>query len=185
MCTNSSVLKKIHFRNRDKLWIWILLAFLLRRDFTAPYDREMTTGRLFFLPVLFLFWGAYGVITETELAGVSPTMIAAGMFEGTALGYRLWCSQPPLRNSDIPGMIIRAGTPLPLGLIVITFCMKFILTSAIYLQPGLGSSTSFCMLFGGVMGLVDGMFLNLFFQEFKIRTIRKPDCGAAVWQRHF
>ncbi|EJF5839833.1 hypothetical protein M8W81_004720 [Salmonella enterica] len=146
------------FLRNTPVWVWILLAFLLRRGFAALYDREMTTGRMFFLPMLFLVWGAYGVITETELAGTSLTMMAAGLLAGTALGYRLWRSQPPLRNSDNPGMIIRAGTPLTLGLIVITFCMKFILTSAIYLQPGLRSSASFCMLFGGVTGLVDGVF---------------------------
>lgn len=146
------------FLQNTPVWVWILLAFLLRRGFAALYDRDMTTGRLFFLPVLFLVWGVYSVITETELAGASLTMMAAGLLAGTALGYRLWRSQPPLRNSDNPGMIIRAGTPLTLGLIVITFCVKYILTSAIYLQPGLGASASFCMLFGGVTGLVDGVF---------------------------
>ena len=50
------------------------------------------------------------------------------------------------------------GTPLTLGLIVITFCMKFILVSVIDLHPGLRSSAIFCMLFGGVTGLVDGVF---------------------------
>ncbi|MBE8614621.1 hypothetical protein CYG68_19935 [Morganella morganii] len=35
---------------RDTLvWVWILLAFLLRRGFAALYDRKMTTGRFFFL----------------------------------------------------------------------------------------------------------------------------------------
>lgn len=146
------------FLRNTPVWVWILLAFLLRRGFAALYDREMTTGRLFFLPILFLVWGAYGVITETKLAGVSLTMMTAGLLVGTALGYRLWRSQLPLRNSDNPGMIIRAGTPLTLGLIVITFCMKFILVSVIDLHPGLRSSAIFCMLFGGVTGLVDGVF---------------------------
>ena len=146
------------FLRDTPVWVWILLAFILSRGFAALYDREMITGQLFFLPMLFLVWGAYGVITETELAGASLTMMAAGLLAGTALGYRLWRSQPPLRNSDNPGMIIRAGTPLTLGLIVFTFCIKFKLTSAIYLQPGLRSSTNFCMLFGGVTGLVDGLF---------------------------
>ncbi|WP_230328659.1 hypothetical protein [Salmonella enterica] len=61
------------FLRDTPVWVWILLAFLLRRGFAALYDREMTTGRLFFLPMLFLVWGAYGVITETELAGASLT----------------------------------------------------------------------------------------------------------------
>lgn len=146
------------FLRDTPVWVWVLLAFLLRRGFAALYDREMTTGRLFFLPVLFLVWGAYGVISETEMVGASLTMMTAGLAAGIALGYRLWRSQPPLRNSDNPGMIIRAGTPLTMGLIVITFCMKFVLTSVIYVQPGLRSSASFCMLFGSLMGLVDGIF---------------------------
>lgn len=67
------------------VWVWILLAFLLRRGFAALNDREMAIGRLFFLPVLFLVWGVYGGITETQLAGVSLTMMAAGLLVGTAL----------------------------------------------------------------------------------------------------
>lgn len=147
-----------HFLSETPVWVWIMLAFLLCRGFAALYDREMAIGRLFLLPILFLIWGGYGVITETERAGVSLTMMIAGLFAGTALGYRLWHSQPPLRNTDNPGMIIRAGTPLTLGLIVIAFSLKFTLTSALYLQPGLRSTANFCMLFGGVTGLVDGIF---------------------------
>ena len=147
-----------HFFKETPVWVWILLAFLLRRGFAALYDREMTAGRLFFLPVLFLIWGGYGVITETELAGLSIVMMAAGLLAGGAIGYRIWRSQPPLKISANPGMIIRAGTPLTLGLIVVAFCTKFILTSAVYLQPELRSTASFCILFGGMTGLIDGVF---------------------------
>lgn len=146
------------FLRNTPIWVWILLAFLLRRGFAALYDREMAPGRLFFVPVLFLIWGAYGVITETELAGVSLIMMVAGVLSGTALGYRLWRSQPPLRNTAHPGMVIRAGTALTLVLIVIAFCTKFILTSILYLHPGLRSTESFCIIFGGVTGVVDGVF---------------------------
>jgi hypothetical protein len=140
------------------VWVWLLLAFLLRRGFAALYDREMTIGRLFFLPVLFLAWGGYGIMTETERAGLSLTMMAAGILAGVSLGYWMWRSQPPLQDTVNPGRVIRAGTPLTLGMIVIAFCTKFILTSAIYLQPGLAASASFCMLMGGITGLIDGVF---------------------------
>ncbi|EAA9216938.1 hypothetical protein IIG13_000536 [Salmonella enterica] len=146
------------FLRETPVWVWVLLAFLLRRGFAALYDREMTIRRLFFLPVLFLLWGAYSVITETELAGVSIITMAAGLLAGAVFGYRLWCSLPSLRNTENSGMIIRSGTPLTLGLIVIAFCIKFILTSALYLHPGLRSDAGFCMFFGGVTGFVDGVF---------------------------
>lgn len=35
------------FFSHVPIWVWLLLAFLLRRGFTALYDREMKTGRLF------------------------------------------------------------------------------------------------------------------------------------------
>lgn len=160
------------FFRETPVWVWILLAFLLRRGFAALYDREMATGRLFFLPVLFLFWGAYGIITETALAGISLIMMASGLLAGILLGYRLWRSQPPLKNTDNPGMIIRAGTPLTLVVIVIAFILKFILTSALYLQPGLRSTASFCLFFGCLTGLVDGVFwggtLRLFIPWYRV-----------------
>lgn len=146
------------FFKHTPVWVWILLAFLLRRGFVALYDREMTTGRLFFLPVLFLIWGGYGMITETERAGLSLSMMIAGILAGASLGYWMWRSQPPLRDSVSPGRVIRAGTPMTLGLIVVAFCTKFILTSAIYLQPELAASVSFCILMGGITGLIDGVF---------------------------
>ncbi|MGX5089114.1 DUF6622 family protein [Enterobacter sp. UPMP2052] len=146
------------FFKHTPVWVWILLAFLLRRGFAALYDREMTTGRLFFLPVLFLIWGGYGMITETERAGLSLSMMIAGILAGASLGYWMWRSQPPLRDSVSPGRVIRAGTPMTLGLIVVAFCTKFILTSAICLQPELAASVSFCILMGGITGLIDGVF---------------------------
>ncbi|SAD14625.1 DUF6622 family protein [Enterobacter hormaechei] len=108
------------FFSHVPIWVWLLLAFLLRRGFTALYDREMKTGRLFLLPVVFLVWGGYGIMTETERAGVSLTMMIAGLLAGGALGYWMWGSQPPLQDSGNPGRVIRAGTPLTLGMIVIT-----------------------------------------------------------------
>ncbi len=45
------------FFSHVPVWVWLLLAFLLRRGYAALYDRQMSTGRLFLLPVLFLIWG--------------------------------------------------------------------------------------------------------------------------------
>lgn len=146
------------FFSHVPIWVWLLLAFLLRRGFAALNDREMKTGRLFLLPVLFFVWGGYGIMTETQRAGISLTMMVAGLLAGGTLGYWIWRSQPPLQDSGNPGTVIRAGTPLTLGMIVITFCTKFILTSAIFLQPSLAASASFCMLMGGLTGMFDGVF---------------------------
>ncbi|WP_339378785.1 DUF6622 family protein [Escherichia sp. E4385] len=41
------------FLRDTPVWVWILLAFLLRRGFAALYVREMTIRRLFFSPSAF------------------------------------------------------------------------------------------------------------------------------------
>lgn len=163
------------FFSHVPVWVWLLLAFLLRRGYAALYDRQMSTGRLFLLPVLFLIWGCYAIITETERAWPGLIMMVIGILAGGALGYWMWRSQPPLKNSGNPGRIIRAGTPLTMGMIVITFCIKFILTSAIFIRPGLAASASFCMLMGGLTGLLDGVFwggtLRIFLPWYNKRLI--------------
>ncbi|MDR3434129.1 MAG: hypothetical protein P4L95_19895 [Rouxiella aceris] len=153
------------------VWVWILLVFLLRRGFAALFDREMRPGRLFFLPVLFLIWGIYSVTLETYQTDLSLIMMIAGVFVGIAVGYMVWWSQPPLRNSDNPGLIVRSGTPLTLGVIIVAFSLKFVLISASYLQPELHEARTFCILYGLLTGLVDGIFwggtLRLFLPWYK------------------
>lgn len=43
------------FLRDTPVWVWILLAFLIRRGFAALYDREMKIGRLFFSRYFFLY----------------------------------------------------------------------------------------------------------------------------------
>ncbi|TPG58358.1 DUF6622 family protein [Ewingella americana] len=161
----------IQFFKDIPVWVWVLLIFLLRRGFTALFDREMHPGRLFFLPVLFLIWGVYDVTNETSRPGLSLIMMGFGVLAGIIFGYILWWSQPPLRNSDHSGFIVRSGTPLTLGMIIVAFSLKFTLTSALYLQPSLREAETFCIVFGLITGMIDGIFwggtLRLFMPWYK------------------
>lgn len=168
----------IQFVKSTPIWVWILLIFLLRRGFAALFDKEMRPGRLFFLPVLFLVWGIYSVVHETYYPGLSLIMMTVGSLAGIAVGGWLWWSQPPLRNSDKPNLIVRAGTPLTLVMIIVAFSFKFVLTSVSYIQLSLREAQTFCMLFGLLTGLIDGIFwggtLRLFVPWYKKeRTLKQ------------
>lgn len=164
----------VQFVKNTPLWVWILLIFLLCRGVIALFNREMRPGRLFFLPVLFLIWGIYSVTHETYRPSLSLIMMLAGVLVGTATGWMIWRSQPPLRNSANSGFIVRSGTPLTLGIIIVAFSLKFILTSVLYLHPELGEARGFCMIFGLLTGFVGGIFwggtLRLFVPWYRKRS---------------
>ena len=156
------------------IWVWVLLISLLCRGIIALFDREMRPGRIFLLPVLFLIWGIYSVVHETYCPSLSLIMMLAGTLVGAVAGWMMWWSQPPLRRSATPGLVVRSGTPLTLGIIIVAFSLKFILTSVPYLRPELGETRAFCIIFGLLTGFVDGIFwggtLRLFVPWYRKRS---------------
>ncbi|MGY5956412.1 DUF6622 domain-containing protein [Kosakonia sp. BK9b] len=148
----------IPFISNTPVWVWGLFMLLLFRGVKALSDREMPPGRLFFLPLLFLVWGTVTLTGELGHAKVGLAMMAAGMPAGVALGYLLWRTQPPVKRAGSPGLIIRPGTPLTLVLILLAFGLKYGLNAALYLHPELRNAPPFCLLYGLLTGLVDGLF---------------------------
>ncbi|WP_246432490.1 MULTISPECIES: DUF6622 family protein [Xenorhabdus] len=153
------------------VWVWVLLVFLVFRGIKALDDREMHPSRLFLLPILFFIWAVYSVLHETVFQVSALLALIVGILAGIAIGWKLWNSQPRLRQKPESDLIIRQGTPLTLILILIIFCVKFILSAMIAIHPLLMHSLSFNLLFGFVGGLSDGIFwggmLNLFVPYYK------------------
>ncbi|MDC9620817.1 hypothetical protein PSI22_04030 [Xenorhabdus sp. XENO-7] len=148
------------------IWVWILLVFLIIRGIKALSNREMSIGRIFLLPTVFLVWGIHSVLTETYFSNLSLVMMGIGLIFGTTIGWILWRSQPRLRKKTNSNLIIRPGTPLTLIVIMITFVSKFIMTALLSIYPILLHSLHYNLLFGLLSGLLDGIFwggtLNLF-----------------------
>ncbi|WP_074020449.1 DUF6622 family protein [Xenorhabdus thuongxuanensis] len=153
------------------IWVWILLAFLIKRGINALYDREMRIDRLFFMPVLFLIWAVYSVLNETTFPNSAFLALIVGILVGGVIGWGLWRSQPRLRKGNENGLIIRSGTPLTLSLILTVFIVKFIISAIMSIHSNLLYSYNFNLLFGFICGLSDGVFwggtLNLFIPYYK------------------
>lgn len=160
-----------HFIKDTPIWVWILLVFLVKRGITALSDREMRIERLFILPLIFLVWGVYSVVHETAETDASLALMLVGLILGIGIGWALWSSQPRLRNGAEENVIIRAGTPLTLVLIVLLFIVKFALTASLALWPGLFHSLHYNLLFGLLSGVLDGIFwggtLNLYISWYR------------------
>ncbi|POW53551.1 hypothetical protein C3408_23320 [Candidatus Pantoea alvi] len=160
-----------HFVKDTPVWVWVLLVFLIKRGITALSDREMRIERLFILPLIFLVWGVYSVVHETVETDASLALMLVGVILGIGIGWALWSSQPRLRNGAEENVIIRAGTPLTLVLIVLLFIAKFALTASLALWPVLFHSLHYNLLFGLLSGVLDGIFwggtLNLYISWYR------------------
>ncbi|WP_244590228.1 DUF6622 family protein [Xenorhabdus innexi] len=155
------------------VWVWILFVVLVLRGIKALDDREMTVNRLFLLPIVFFIWAVYVVLHETVFQASALLALAVGILLGIGIGWKLWSTQPRLRQKPDSNLVIRAGTPLTLITILIIFCVKFILSATVAIHPVLTHSLSFNLLFGFASGLLDGVFwggtLNLYVSYYKER----------------
>lgn len=148
------------------IWVWGLFVFLLIRGCVTLSEREISIRRLFILPLIFLAWGIWSVNQEFNSNLLSLTGMIAGLAIGIPGGWIPGKNQPRLKRKAGTGMIIRAGTPLTLMLIIIAFGTKYGLMVWLFLHPEMHYSAPFGFLFGLITGTVDGLFwgvtLNLF-----------------------
>ena len=89
---------------------------------------------------------------ETYIPGLSLIIMLIRLLVGTAFSYLIWKSQLPLRISANLGDYTRryiADTGIN------RIC---IITSALYLNSELRDHPEFCVFFGFMAGLVDGIF---------------------------
>lgn len=140
------------------VWVWILFIYLLTRGVKALKTREVPVSRLFFIPVVFLLWGIYGVFHETHWTLAAFSALVIGLLLGGVIGAVLGRSNTPAALSAQPGMIIRPGSVLPLIFMVTAFIAKYVLTVAVIFQPSLIDSLNFNLLHGGISGLSAGVF---------------------------
>lgn len=155
------------------LWVWVLAIFLLSRGIMALRPREATVKQLFILPGFFLIWGIYTVISQTELLTISITTFIVSFVVGGVLGGGIGHYQPGLRDAQQSGYIVRAGSALPLIVIILAFGMKFWLSVNLALNPGLATNTQFCLQFGGLTGGVAGVLWGATLMQFFPWYIRK------------
>lgn len=148
------------------IWVWGLFVFLLIRGCAALSEQKISIRRLFILPLIFLAWGIWSVNQEFNSNLLSLTGMIAGLAIGIPGGWIPGKNQPRLKRKPGTEMIIRAGTPLMLMLIIIAFGTKYGLMVWLFLHPEMHYSAPFGFLFGLITGTVDGLFwgvtLNLF-----------------------
>jgi len=151
----------IAFIQGTPIWVWLLLVYLLNRGIAALSDREMPVWRLFLMPVIFSGLALYNVLTIAHRQALTYTFVLsglAGVFLGATVGWWLWSSQPKLQKRPNSNVVVRAGTPLLLIQIIITFAAKFSLAYMTIMYSGLLQTSMFSGLYGLINGAVSSIF---------------------------
>lgn len=140
------------------VWVWILFIYLILRGLKALHTREVAVQKLFYIPLLFLIWGIYGVFRETTWLAYTVSAMLAGVLVGGALGAMLSrATAKPLASSQ-RDTILRPGSPLPLIFMLLAFIAKYALSVVVVLHPDLIASLQFNLIHGAISGLTIGIF---------------------------
>lgn len=147
------------------LWVWAILAALVRLGVLQSRDRQVSPLRLTVLPLIFIALSLSGVLRAS--AGL-PLAIGAWLcgFALVALTIRPALVVPRARWSAETRSVHVPGSWLPLVLIVGLFLMKYVLAVTLAIHPELGADA----LISGGCELIYGLFAGMFW--FRSRSLR-------------
>jgi hypothetical protein len=140
------------------IWVWVLFIYLILRGIKALQTREVTVQKLFYIPVIFLVWGVYGVFRETTWMAFTLLALIIGLLFGGIIGAMLSHATGKPTPSGNCNTIIRPGSVLPLIFMLLAFAAKYTLSVSVALHPKLIDSLSFNLIHGAISGLSAGIF---------------------------
>ncbi|QTF08899.1 hypothetical protein HC231_14040 [Brenneria izadpanahii] len=140
-------------------WVWILLAYLIYAGIKARQPRQQSLRRLLVLPIIFLCWGLSSILHNLTMTEVAVAGFVLALIIGLALGWMLGKNAGVYR-ADIQ-CFERAGSSVPLVLMLLTFCLRFYFSVQLAWFPALADSAVFCALSGAVGGITGGIFSGI------------------------
>jgi hypothetical protein len=156
------------------LWVWAILAALVRLGLLQTRDRQLSPVRLVVLPLIFIALSLSGVL---RVATGIPIAIGAwlGGFALVAIAWRRALAVPGARWSDDTQTVHVPGSWLPLVLIVGLFLLKYGVGVTLAIHPQQGADP----VFNGVCEFIYGVFAAMFW--FRARSLRAVlPAGAAA-----
>jgi putative effector of murein hydrolase LrgA (UPF0299 family) len=143
------------------IWAWLLFAYLIMRAVRGLSPRQSTLSRILLMPVIFFVWAVVGIGSELKALDAAFGAFVALLLVGLAIGAALAGRLPRSWRDPATDLIHRPGSANTLVLVVISIVSKYCMTVAMSLHPDLTAQTSFCLLYGGFSGLIDGIFWGI------------------------
>lgn len=95
------------------------------------------------------------------LAPAAHAVFVSMLLSGGVMGWLIWsCAGEKTSYDPATKLLARSGSPVTLVLVLAAFCSKFGLSVYLVLYPDISSNAFFPVLYAGVSGLIDGLFLG-------------------------
>jgi len=139
------------------LWVWFLLAFLIRVGISTLKQRKISTTRLILIPSLFLVWGIYSFTIKIPI-NLSTILLFIGFFIfGFILLFLIKNFEKNKATYDSHTKILTLpGERKTLILILVAFITKYVLS--VLLHTHFSAWENFIIFFTSMQGLLSGSF---------------------------
>ncbi|MBV8657146.1 MAG: hypothetical protein JO142_04900 [Burkholderiales bacterium] len=148
------------------IWVFALLALVLRLGFNQTRPRTVTLQRATVLPLVMLGLSVVGIAngfgTATAFAAWAGSLLAVVSLASFVLPQRQAQYDPLRRLFTLP------GSWLPLGLIIAVFSIKYAVGATLAMHPTLHGDIRFVVVVSLLYGLTSGIFLARALQLWQI-----------------
>ncbi len=139
------------------LWVWALLAGLIALGAVQVRDREMSRTRLLLLPLAMLLLSLLSTSSAFEMASAA---LIGWVIGGTIAVVTLRQAAAPAAGPRDTGLYHVAGSWWPLILIVCIFCIRYVVSVTLVIDPSLRQHVTFQAAAGLLSGTFAGLFLG-------------------------
>src|SRR5262249_31625527 len=136
-------------------WVWALLAGLIALGAFQLRDRAMSATRLLILPVVMVLLSLLSTLSAFEMASAALIGWVVG---GTLAAAALRQMPAPAGTARGEGLYHVAGSWWPLILILCIFCIRYVVSVTLAIDP----SWRHHVPFQSVVGLLSGTFAGVF-----------------------
>lgn len=143
-------------------WVWGLFIYLVYRGIALLSPNEISPQRMLIMPCLFLVWSVYGIFHKLHMPWLALLVFAVAIGAGLLTGRIIMLGQPAAIRNTETGIIHRAGSTIPLIIILVNFSFQYILNVYIAFHPNAVAELNFTIFYSAVCGLADGLFWGVF-----------------------
>lgn len=160
-------------------WVWLALAFLLRRGYVMSRPHRIAQARVALLPAVLLLLSLGGVISAF---GARPEVLACW-----AAGLAL-AAYEAQRRGPLPGarylprerVFAMPGSWMPMVLFLLIFAVKYGVGVAMALHAPLSRSGGFALGIALTCGAISGLFLGRALRLWLVRRQSPTDLRPAL-----
>ena len=136
------------------VFVWLILAALVWRGWSARRDREVAARKLAIIPLVLLALSLWGVLSAYASHAVTLPLWLAGVLAGTFVASRLVRGEVAVLP-ERAALLVR-GSWVPMVVLVTMFLLKYVTNVALAIQPALAANASFANVSCALSGLLSG-----------------------------